>query len=162
MSSRDVSAGLTDIPLAGSRHRDVALFVLVLAVCAATFASLTQASVLSGGTALALSLWLRRDCGRVRSVRFGGDDVLSWRLADGHILSGRPAAARMGRFWISVILRPEDGRDRVLLLLRDQFADAGDFRRLRLWLRAVLRDDARDADAGWSDWRARWFPGNRG
>jgi hypothetical protein len=161
MSSRDASAGLSDIPLAGSRHRDVALLFLVLAVGAVTFAPLTPASVLSGGAALALSLWMRRDCGRVRSIRPGRDGALSWRLADGRILFARPVAARMGRFWISVTLRPDSGRDEVLLLLRDQFADAGDFRRLRLWLRAVLRDDARDADAGWSDWRPRWFPGSR-
>lgn len=162
MSSRDVSAGLTDIPLAGSRHRDVALLFLVLVVCVATLAMPTAATVASAGVALAITLRALRRGMRVRSLRFGHDDTLVWCRADGCAVSGHPMAARMGRFWISVTVRPENGRDEVLMLLHDQFADAGDFRRLRLWLRAVLRDDARDAGAGWSDWRARWFPDSRG
>ena len=162
MSSRDVSAGLTDIPLAGSRHRDVALLFLVLVVCVVTFALPTAATAVSAGAALAMAFRALRSVVRVRSLRFHRDDTLTWCRADGHTVSGRPVAARMGRFWISVTVRPENGRHAILLLVRDQFADAGDFRRLRLWLRAVLRDDARGAGAGWSDWRARWFPGSRG
>ena len=162
MSSRDASAGLTDIPLAGSRHRDVALLFLVLVVCVATFAMPTAATVLSAGAALAIAFRALRGGMRVRLLRFGHDDTLAWCRAYGCAVSGHPMAARMGRFWISVTVRPENGRDEVLMLLCDQFADAGDFRRLRRWLRAVLRDDARDAGAGWSDWRAHWFPGSRG
>ncbi len=138
--NRELLQGFRQMHLKGSRLHDVALFFASLAA--------VVASVLLGPLAIALcalSLLLTA-AARVRAGRLCG-------------LSGRPYAARMGRAWTSVTLDGEGGRQH-LLLFADQFDSVDDYRRFRLWLRAVLQADASDADAGWSGWLRRWYRGS--
>jgi|JI6StandDraft_1071083.scaffolds.fasta_scaffold145519_2 hypothetical protein len=158
----DTTTGFTRIKLEGSRHCDVALLFLSIATVFAMVMNAQPVLVAAGCVALVLTGWALRGQRRLRALCCEDGSALTCVLRDGTVRSGRPVTVRFGRLWLSVTLRPDTGRDVSLMLFGDQFADADDFRRLRRWLRARLRDDAPPgAAAGWSGWRSRWFAGNR-
>jgi hypothetical protein len=153
----DGSADFSRIELQGSRCCNAALFVCIVALTISVL--LLPVIAPAAAAALALTALARRRaaCARIELCESGQMSVCR---ADGSIARGRPAAGRAGRWWVSLSLRPDEGTGCTLMLFGDQFAANDDFRRFRRWLRAELPDDARDADAGWSGWRSRWFPGN--
>jgi hypothetical protein len=156
--NRERLQGFRHMHLKGSRLRDVTLFFVLLAA--------VVTSVLLGPLAMALCTLaaLPAAVARLRVGRFCGlasEDGESLRCAQtvGEAVHGRPCAARMGRAWTSVTLEGEGGRH-YLLLFADQFDSVDDYRRFRLWLRAVLQADASDVGAGWSGWLRRWYQGS--
>lgn len=158
----ETATGFTRITLEGSRHCDVALLFLSLAAGIAMVMNPQPALLAVGCVALVLTGRAVHRQRRLRALCCTDGSALTCVLRDGGTLSGRPVAARFGRLWLSVTLRPDTGRDVSLMLFGDQFAGTEDFRRLRRWLRARLRDDAPPGAAeGWSGWRPRWYPGNR-
>ncbi|WP_442922955.1 protein YgfX [Methyloversatilis sp. RAC08] len=154
----DGPAAFARIELQGSRCCNAALFVCAASLIVSVLLRPAVAPVAAAALALAL-LARRRAAWKVIQLSEAGQ--ISLCRADGLIATGRPVTGRVGRWWVSLSLRPDQGTGRTLMLFGDQFAAADDFRRLRRWLRAALPDDAHDADAGWSGWRSRWFPGNR-
>lgn len=160
--SRDIAAGFTRIDLEGSRHRDVALVFCALVLASVMVVQPAPVILVTGGIALLLTgcaLFRGRSPPALHCAN--DDDTLCWKSANGRQVAGRVVAARMGRRWLSVTVRPDRGRVISVMLFGDQFVRADDFRRFRLWLRAALRDDGPVADAGWSAWLRRWYPGSR-
>ncbi len=156
--SRDKSTGFPLMDIGGSRHRDVALFVCAAGVCIVLVMRPGALLLAAAGIALGLVALRLHRVGCVRRLGSTDGDALECGFVDGSGVSGRPVAARLGRHWLSVSIRPERGRTVSLLLFGDQFANADEDRRFRLWLRARLPDDECGADAGWSAWRRRLFP----
>jgi hypothetical protein len=156
--NRERLQGFRQMHLKGSRLRDVALFFASLAA-AVTSVLLGPLAIALGALSLLPTVTARVRAGRLCGLVSEDGESLTCVHCVGEALSGRPCAARMGRAWISVTLDGEGGRKH-LLLFADQFDSVDDYRRFRLWLRAVLRADASDADAGWSGWLRRWYRGS--
>jgi hypothetical protein len=160
--SRDITAGFTRIDLEGSRHRDVALVFCAVVLAAVMAVQPVAAILVTGGMALLLTAGALIRGRWPHALHCADDDgTLCWTLANGRQVAGKVVAARMGRRWLSVTVRPDRGRAVSVMLLGDQFVRADDFRRFRLWLRKALRDDGSVEDAGWSAWLRRWYPGSR-
>lgn len=160
--SRDITAGVTRIDLKGSRHRDVALVFCAFALASVMVLQPVPVILAAGCIALLLTgsaLFRGRRPHALHCTQ--GDDMLCWIPANGRQVTGRVVAARMGRRWLSVTVRPDRGRAVSVMLFGDQFIRADDFRSFRLWLRAALRNDRSVADAGWSGWLRRSYPGSR-
>lgn len=147
------------IHLKGSRLRDVALFFASLAAVVVSL-MLGPLAIALCAPSLLLTAAARVRAGRLCGLASEDGESLSCIQSVGEMRSGRPCAARMGHAWTSVTLDGEGGRQR-LLLFADQFESVDDYRRFRLWLRAVLQADASDVDAGWSGWLRRWYPGSQ-
>lgn len=160
--SRDITVGFMRIDLEGSRHRDVALLFCAVVLASVMIMQPVPVILASGGMALLLTAGAQFRDRWPHALHCASDDAtLCWTLANGRQVAGRVVAARMGRRWISITVRPDVGRAVSVMLFGDQFVRADDFRRFRLWLRAALRDDGSVADAGWSGWLRRLYPGSR-
>jgi hypothetical protein len=160
--SRDITAGFTRVDLEGSRHRDAALVFCAVVLASVMVVQPVPAILVTGSVALLLTagVLLRRRWPHALH-RSNDDAMLCWTLANGVHVEGTVVAARMGRRWLSVTVRPDRGRSVSIMLFGDQFVRADEFRRFRLWLRAALHDDGSGADAGWSAWLRRWYRGSR-
>lgn len=156
--NRERLQGFRQMHLKGSRLRDVALFFASLAAVVASV-PLGPLAIALCAPSLLLTAAARVRAGRLCGLASEDGESLTCVQSVGEALSGRPCAARMGRAWTSVTLEGEGGRQH-LLLFADQFDSVDDYRRFRLWLRAVLLADASDADAGWSGWLRRWYRGS--
>ncbi|MBU0600837.1 MAG: hypothetical protein KKD25_00330 [Gammaproteobacteria bacterium] len=155
--NRDTIAGFARVDLGGSRLCDVALLFLVLLSCVPVALHRDALSfALSGAGMLVTALAVRR--ARRTNYLFSADGLaLECGMKGSPALSGQPVAARMGRCWVSFTVRRGSGRRRSsILLFSDQFSDAADYRRFRLWLRSALRADEPGGDEGWSGWRRYW------
>lgn len=158
--NRERLQGFRQMHLKGSRLRDVALFFAsLLAILASALLGRPIVIVLCT-IALLLTVAACRRAARVCGLASDDGESLTCAQSAGEALRGRPRAARMGRSWTSVKLEEEGRRRQLLLLFADQFDSIDDYRRFRLWLRAVLQADASDADAGWSGWLRRWYRGS--
>lgn len=157
--SQRTATDFSRIDLEGSRYCNVALLLCASVLFVSVAVRPGVVSVGIAGMALALTAWMRsRSACKTLQVADGSTLVLE--LPGGSVLSGCPVSVRWGGHWVSLVLRVEHGPTRTLLLFGDQFR-GDDFRCFRRWLRATLPDDARDAGAGWWDWRSRWSPGSR-
>lgn len=153
--NRDTIAGFARVELRGSRLCDVALLFLVLLCCVLVALQRDVLSLAVSGAGMLVTALAVRRIRRV-SYLFSADGlVLECGMKGMPILSGQPVAARMGCCWVSFTVRRDGGRLRSILLFADQFPDATDFRRFRLWLRSGLRADESGADGGLSGWRRR-------
>lgn len=153
----DGSSAFAHIELEGSRCCNAALFVCAVAVIVSVLLRPVVTPV--AAAAFAITVLARRRAAWTR-IQLSETGQMSVFRADGSVAVGQPGAGRCGRRWVSLCLRPDQGTGRTLMLFDDQFAGPDDFRRFRRWMRAALPYGAHDADAGWSDWRSRWFPGN--
>lgn len=160
--SRDIIAGFTRIDLEGSHHRGVALVFFAVVLASVMVVQPVPAILVTGTVALLLTAAALVRRRWPHSLHCSNNDaMLCWTLANGMHVEGTVVAARMGRRWLSVTVRPDRGRAVSIMLFGDQFVRADEFRRFRLWLRAALHDDGSGADAGWSAWLRRWYPGSR-
>lgn len=145
----------------GSRLNDVALLFCAIAggVAGLAHGGLVLPVLWVGAVVLA---WrARRHAAAVIEV-FPADDRLTLVHLDGRRDVIQVRSARMGRCWAAVSgINDASGRRMRQLFFIDHFERPDDFRRFRRWLRESLRPCDSDADAGWSAWRPRWFPGSR-
>jgi hypothetical protein len=156
--NRERLQGFRQMHLKGSRLCDAALFFASLVAVAASVL-LSPLAIAFCALALLLSAAVRLRAARLCGLASEDGETLTCARTVGQVVRGQPRAARMGRAWISVALEGEC-RPRYLLLFADQFDSVDDYRRFRLWLRAVLQADASDADEGWSGWLRRWYRGS--